>query len=59
MLTLIVAIIAIVFFSFRAHEQEVRANQLEAELAAYKANEQRLICELKELRKSQCTCDAV
>lgn len=50
MISLLVAVAAIIFFSFRAHEQEVIANQLESQLDSYKRNEVRLQAELTGVR---------
>jgi len=51
MIHLILTITAIIFFSFRAHTQEVRANQLEVELENCKQNEIHLVCELSKAKQ--------
>ncbi len=55
MIVLLIAMTAILFFSFRAHEEEVRANVLESRLDAYMRNEVRITDDLiktqQELRK--------
>jgi len=51
MIHLILTITAIIFFSFRAHTQEVRAKQLEVQLDTSKQNELHLICELSKAKQ--------
>lgn len=49
--TILMSLFGVLYFSYKGHDSEVRANQLASQLDAYKRNEIRLQSELRIAKK--------
>ena len=49
--TITMCLLCVLYFSYKGHDSEVRANQLAAQLDSYKRNELRLQSELRIAKK--------
>jgi len=49
--TIVMSLLSILYFAYRGHESEVRANQLASQLDSYKRNEVRIQSELRTAKK--------